>query len=55
MILITQTHRRNSPLPLFTAWILQLASLQQSRGLSASLQPLLSVFAACPWFGRREP
>ena len=31
--------------PVFTSWVLQLASLQQSRGLSASLQPPLPVFA----------
>jgi hypothetical protein len=36
---------RNSPLPFFTSWVLQLASLQQSRCLSASLQPPLPVFA----------
>jgi len=29
----------------FTSWVLQLASLQQTRCLSASLQPPLPVFA----------
>jgi hypothetical protein len=45
MILNRQTHRRNSPVPFFTSWVLQLASLQQSRGLCASLRPPLPVFA----------
>jgi hypothetical protein len=45
MILDRQAHRRNSPLPFFTSWVLQLASLQPSRGFFASLLPPLPVFA----------
>jgi len=40
-----QSPGRNSPLSFFTSWVLQLASLQQTRCLSASLQPPLPVFA----------